>query len=191
MKENQQEAGLSYRDAGVDIDAGNRSVELMKAHVRATFRREVLSDIGGFGGLFALDTKKYREPVLVSGTDGVGTKLKLAFMMDKHDTIGQDAVDMVIGGADVLQRDAMLLEQRAELPRHGGAEAGAAVRPHGAHGREGAAHQQGQRAVAPPEGTELGLAPAVAEFRSHDTGPTASPRSCRRRGGFPTGPAPR
>ena len=107
MKENQQEAGLSYRDAGVDIDAGNRSVELMKAHVRATFRREVLSDIGGFGGLFALDTKKYREPVLVSGTDGVGTKLKLAFMMDKHDTIGQDAVamcvnDILVQGAEPL-----------------------------------------------------------------------------------------
>ena len=107
MKENQQEAGLSYRDAGADIDAGNRSVELMKAHVRATFRREVLSDIGGFGGLFALDTKKYREPVLVSGTDGVGTKLKLAFMMDKHDTIGQDAVamcvnDILVQGAEPL-----------------------------------------------------------------------------------------
>ena len=107
MKENQPEAGLSYRDAGVDIDAGNRSVELMKAHVRSTFRKEVLSDIGGFGGLFALDTQKYSEPVLVSGTDGVGTKLKLAFMMDKHDTIGQDAVamcvnDILVQGAEPL-----------------------------------------------------------------------------------------
>ena len=107
MKENQPGAGLSYRDAGVDIDAGNRSVELMKAHVRSTFRREVLSDIGGFGGLFALDTQKYSEPVLVSGTDGVGTKLKLAFMMDKHDTIGQDAVamcvnDILVQGAEPL-----------------------------------------------------------------------------------------
>lgn len=108
MKEKQTNAvGLSYRDAGVDIDAGNRSVELMKKHVRATFRKEVLSDIGGFGGLFALDTKKYREPVLVSGTDGVGTKLKLAFMMDKHDTIGQDAVamcvnDILVQGAEPL-----------------------------------------------------------------------------------------
>ena len=108
MKENQPAAaGLSYRDAGVDIDEGNRSVELMKSHVRATFRKEVLSDIGGFGGLFALDTKKYREPVLVSGTDGVGTKLKLAFMMDKHDTIGQDAVamcvnDILVQGAEPL-----------------------------------------------------------------------------------------
>jgi len=107
MKENQPGTGLSYRDAGVDIDAGNRSVELMKAHVRSTFRKEVLSDIGGFGGLFALDTQKYSEPVLVSGTDGVGTKLKLAFMMDKHDTIGQDAVamcvnDILVQGAEPL-----------------------------------------------------------------------------------------
>lgn len=107
MKENQPGAGLSYRDAGVDIDAGNRSVELMKAHVRSTFRREVLSDIGGFGGLFALDTQKYLEPVLVSGTDGVGTKLKLAFMMNKHDSIGQDAVamcvnDILVQGAEPL-----------------------------------------------------------------------------------------
>ena len=107
MNEKQPEQGLSYRDAGVDIDAGNRSVDLMKAHVRATFRKEVLSDIGGFGGLFALDMKKYAEPVLVSGTDGVGTKLKLAFMMDRHDTIGQDAVamcvnDILVQGAEPL-----------------------------------------------------------------------------------------
>lgn len=107
MREKQPEQGLSYRDAGVDIDAGNRSVELMKAHVRSTFRKEVLSDIGGFGGLFALDSRKYRDPVLVSGTDGVGTKLKLAFMMDRHDTIGQDAVamcvnDILVQGAEPL-----------------------------------------------------------------------------------------
>ena len=107
MSGKQSETGLSYRDAGVDIDAGNRSVDLMKAHVRATFRKEVLSDIGGFGGLFALDMKKYAEPVLVSGTDGVGTKLKLAFMMDRHDTIGQDAVamcvnDILVQGAEPL-----------------------------------------------------------------------------------------
>ena len=104
MNEKQPEQGLSYRDAGVDIDAGNRSVDLMKAHVRATFRKEVLSDIGGFGGLFALDMKKYAEPVLVSGTDGVGTKLKLAFMMDRHDTIGQDAVAMCVN--DILVQGA-------------------------------------------------------------------------------------
>ncbi|MBP1764118.1 MAG: purM [Firmicutes bacterium] len=99
--------GLTYKDAGVDIDAGNRSVQLMKQHVRATYRPEVLGDIGGFGGLFALNSGKYRQPVLVSGTDGVGTKLRLAFMMDRHDTIGQDAVamcvnDILVQGAEPL-----------------------------------------------------------------------------------------
>ena len=64
---------LTYKDAGVDIDAGNRSVELIKNSVRATYRPEVLGDLGGFGGLFALNSGKYKEPVLVSGTDGVGT----------------------------------------------------------------------------------------------------------------------
>ncbi len=98
---------LTYREAGVDIDAGNRAVDLMKKHVRATYRPEVLGDIGGFGGLFALNTGKYSQPVLVSGTDGVGTKLRLAFMLDKHDTIGQDAVamcvnDILVQGAEPL-----------------------------------------------------------------------------------------
>ena len=87
---------MTYRDAGVDIDAGNASVSLIKESVRATYRPEVLGDLGGFGGLFALNTKNYREPVLVSGTDGVGTKLRLAFMLDRHDTIGQDAVAMCV-----------------------------------------------------------------------------------------------
>lgn len=99
--------GLTYREAGVDIDAGNKAVDLMKQHVRATYRPEVLGDIGGFGGLFALNNKKYAEPILVSGTDGVGTKLSVAFMMDKHDTIGQDAVamcvnDILVQGAEPL-----------------------------------------------------------------------------------------
>ena len=98
---------LTYADAGVNIDAGNRAVELMKASVQATYRPEVIGDIGGFGGLFALNSGKYKEPVLVSGTDGVGTKLKLAFMADKHDTIGQDAVamcvnDILVQGAEPL-----------------------------------------------------------------------------------------
>ena len=98
---------LTYADAGVDIDAGNRAVELMKDSVRASYRPEVIGDLGGFGGLFALDTKKYKEPVLVSGTDGVGTKLKFAFMTNKHDTIGQDAVamcvnDILVQGAEPL-----------------------------------------------------------------------------------------
>lgn len=97
----------TYKDAGVDIDAGNEAVRLMRSHVRSTFRPEVLTDIGGFGGLFALDVKKYREPVLVSGADGVGTKLKVAFLTDKHDTVGQDAVamcvnDILVQGAEPL-----------------------------------------------------------------------------------------
>ena len=87
---------LTYADAGVDIDAGNKAVELMKDSVKSTYRPEVIGDLGGFGGLFALDLAKIKDPVLVSGTDGVGTKLKLAFMMDKHDTIGQDAVAVVM-----------------------------------------------------------------------------------------------
>ncbi len=81
---------LTYKDAGVDIDAGNASVDLIKESVKATYRKEVLGDLGGFGGLFAVDTEKYKNPVLVSGTDGVGTKLKIAFLMDKHDTVGID-----------------------------------------------------------------------------------------------------
>ena len=100
------EKKLTYRDAGVDIDAGNLSVKLIKDSVKATYRPEVLGDLGGFGGLFAMSTK-YKEPVLVSGTDGVGTKLRLAFMLDKHDTIGQDAVamcvnDILVQGAEPL-----------------------------------------------------------------------------------------
>ena len=100
------EKKLTYRDAGVDIDAGNLSVKLIKDSVKATYRPEVLGDLGGFGGLFAMSTK-YKEPVLVSGTDGVGTKLRLAFILDKHDTIGQDAVamcvnDILVQGAEPL-----------------------------------------------------------------------------------------
>lgn len=100
------EKKLTYADAGVDIDAGNLSVKMIKDSVKATYRPEVLGDLGGFGGLFALSTK-YKEPILVSGTDGVGTKLKFAFMLDKHDTIGQDAVamcvnDILVQGAEPL-----------------------------------------------------------------------------------------
>ncbi len=98
---------LTYKDAGVDIDAGNLAVQKMKKHVKATFRPEVLTDLGSFAGLFALDTKKYQEPVLISGTDGVGTKLRLAMLLDKHDTIGIDAVamcvnDILVQGAEPL-----------------------------------------------------------------------------------------
>ncbi len=98
-----EKKSITYADAGVDIDAGNKAVELMKDSVRATYRPEVIGDLGGFGGLFALQTT-YKEPVLVSGTDGVGTKLKIAFMMDRHDTIGQDAVAMCVN--DVLVQGA-------------------------------------------------------------------------------------
>lgn len=95
---------LTYRDAGVDIDAGDELVERIKPMVAATRRPEVLAGLGGFGGLFALQPGKYREPVLVSGTDGVGTKLKLAQMLGKHDTIGIDLVAMCVN--DVLVQGA-------------------------------------------------------------------------------------
>ncbi|MBS6366842.1 MAG: phosphoribosylformylglycinamidine cyclo-ligase [Clostridiales bacterium] len=86
----------SYRAAGVDITAGYTAVELMKRHIARTMTDAVVSDIGGFGGLFALDLSLYPNPVLVSGTDGVGTKLKLAFLMDRHDTVGIDCVAMCV-----------------------------------------------------------------------------------------------
>ncbi len=86
----------SYRDAGVDITAGYKAVELMKQHVARTMTSGVLSGIGGFGGLFELDIENIKKPVLVSGTDGVGTKLKIAFLMDKHDTVGIDCVAMCV-----------------------------------------------------------------------------------------------
>ena len=95
---------LTYKDAGVDIDAGNELVEKIRPLVDRTRRPEVLAGIGGFGGLFALPPNRYREPVLVSGTDGVGTKLKLAQQLDKHDTIGIDLVAMCVN--DVLVQGA-------------------------------------------------------------------------------------
>jgi phosphoribosylformylglycinamidine cyclo-ligase len=98
--------GLSYRDAGVDIDAGDALVETIKPFARRTLRPEVLTGIGGFGALCELP-KKYRQPVLVSGTDGVGTKLRLAFAMNRHDTVGIDLVamsanDVLVQGAEPL-----------------------------------------------------------------------------------------
>ena len=86
----------SYKNAGVDITAGYKAVELMKAHIARTMTAGVGSDIGGFGGLFELDVTGMTRPVLVSGTDGVGTKLKIAFLMDKHDTVGIDCVAMCV-----------------------------------------------------------------------------------------------
>ena len=104
---NKSNEGTTYKDAGVDIEAGNRLVKNIAPLVKETFRPEVLADIGGFGALFSLQVDKYRDPVLVSSTDGVGTKLKLAFLADKHDTIGIDLVamvvnDIVVQGAEPL-----------------------------------------------------------------------------------------
>jgi phosphoribosylformylglycinamidine cyclo-ligase len=98
--------GLSYRDAGVDIDAGDALVEAIKPFARRTMRPEVMAGIGGFGALCRIP-KKYKQPVLVSGTDGVGTKLKLAFQLDQHDTVGTDLVamsvnDVLVQGAEPL-----------------------------------------------------------------------------------------
>jgi phosphoribosylformylglycinamidine cyclo-ligase len=98
---------IDYRASGVDIDAGNETVRRIKALAKSTFTPGVLSDIGSFGGLFALDRARYREPVLVASTDGVGTKLKVAFMTGRHDTVGADLVnhcvnDILVQGAEPL-----------------------------------------------------------------------------------------
>src|SRR5262244_4537731 len=98
---------MDYRDSGVDIDAGNETVRRIKSLAKSTFTPGVLSDIGSFGGLFRLDRDRFEEPVLVSSADGVGTKLKLAFMTGRHDTIGADLVnhcvnDILVQGAEPL-----------------------------------------------------------------------------------------
>lgn len=98
---------ITYRDAGVDIDAGNRVVDLIRGAVASTHRREVISSLGGFGALFHPDWSQYKDPVLVSATDGVGTKLKLAFLTKRFDTVGIDLVamsvnDLVVQGAEPL-----------------------------------------------------------------------------------------
>lgn len=97
----------TYRQAGVDIEAGNEFVRRITPLVRSTFRPEVLTDLGGFGGLFRFQADRYTDPVLVSGTDGVGTKLKIAFLMDRHETVGIDLVamcvnDVAVSGAEPL-----------------------------------------------------------------------------------------
>ncbi|MDO4859630.1 MAG: phosphoribosylformylglycinamidine cyclo-ligase [Bacillota bacterium] len=97
MSENK---GLTYKDAGVDTKEGERAVSLMKEHVKKTFDENVLTGLGSFGGMYNLDVAGMKQPVLISGTDGVGTKLKLAFMMDKHDTVGIDCVAMCVN--DIL-----------------------------------------------------------------------------------------
>ena len=98
---------ITYKEAGVDIDAGNQFVKLIKPLVKETARPEVLSDIGGFGGLFSLNTNKYKRPTLVAATDGVGTKLKIAFMLNQHSSVGIDLVamcvnDIIVQGAEPL-----------------------------------------------------------------------------------------
>ncbi len=107
MTDSKDKPSLSYRDAGVDIDAGNSLVERIKPHAKRTLRPGVLGGLGGFGALFEIPLERYREPVLVSGTDGVGTKLKLALELGKHDTIGIDLVamcvnDIIVAGAEPL-----------------------------------------------------------------------------------------
>ena len=99
--------GIGYKDAGVDIKAGEEAVLRIKKEVRSTFTSQVLTDLGKFGGFFQLDLSRYKEPVLVSSIDGVGTKLKVAFMTGQHDTIGEDLVnhcinDILVGGARPL-----------------------------------------------------------------------------------------
>ena len=97
-------AELTYKNAGVNIDAGNETVRRIKGLARSTFTDGVLSEIGSFGGLFKLDTARFREPVLVSSADGVGTKLKVAFMAGRHDTVGTDLVNHCVN--DILVQGA-------------------------------------------------------------------------------------
>ncbi|MDH5485267.1 MAG: phosphoribosylformylglycinamidine cyclo-ligase, partial [Gammaproteobacteria bacterium] len=102
MNDSQQKKSLNYRDAGVDIDTGSQLIEKIKPHVARTMRPEVIGGLGGFGALFEIPLDRYQQPVLVSGTDGVGTKLKLALEMNKHDTIGIDLVAMCVNDILVL-----------------------------------------------------------------------------------------
>ena len=92
----------SYKDAGVDIEKGNEFVRAIKPMVESTFRPEVLTKIGGFAGCVSLNLERYKKPILVSSTDGVGTKLKIAFMMDRHDTVGIDLVAMCVNDVVVV-----------------------------------------------------------------------------------------
>src|SRR3977135_3650337 len=98
---------MDYRDSGVDIDVGNETVRRIKSLAKATFTPGVLSDIGSFGGLFRLDRDRYHDPVLVSSADGVGTKLKIAFLTGRHDTIGGDLVNHCVN--DILVQGAVPL----------------------------------------------------------------------------------
>jgi phosphoribosylformylglycinamidine cyclo-ligase len=133
--------GFSYKRAGVNIDAANEAVERIKGIAASTFRSEVLSELGGFGGLFALSPQRYRQPVLVSGCDGVGSKLKIAFLLNKHNTIGIDCVamcanDVLAQGAEPLffldylsvgKLDPLQVEQIVEGIAEGCRQAGCAL----------------------------------------------------------------
>ena len=105
----------AYAAAGVDIDLGNRVKAALPRLLASARRREVLGQVGGFGGLFALDTRKFRQPVLVASTDGVGTKLKIAFALDRHDTVGRDLVNHCVNDIAVLGAQAALFPR---LHRH-------------------------------------------------------------------------
>ncbi|MCK5334868.1 MAG: phosphoribosylformylglycinamidine cyclo-ligase, partial [Gammaproteobacteria bacterium] len=104
MNDSNSPTSLSYKDAGVNIDAGNALIDKIKPHVAKTRRPEVMGGLGGFGAMFQIPLDRYKEPVLISGTDGVGTKLKLATEMNKHDTIGIDLVGMCVN--DILVQGA-------------------------------------------------------------------------------------
>ncbi|MCA9522183.1 MAG: phosphoribosylformylglycinamidine cyclo-ligase, partial [Myxococcales bacterium] len=119
---------LSYKEAGVDIEAGDHFVDEIKAICHSTYREEVLSPLGGFGALFRLPTERYREPVLVSSTDGVGTKLKLAFAADRHETVGIDLVAMCVNDILVLGAEPLFFLDYMATGRLKGEQAVAVLR---------------------------------------------------------------
>jgi phosphoribosylformylglycinamidine cyclo-ligase len=113
----EQRRPISYAETGVDIDAGERAVELMKAAVARTNRPEVVGGLGGFAGLFRLDLKRYRDPLLASSTDGVGTKLAIAQALDRHDTVGEDLVAMVVDDLVVCGAEPLFVQDYVAVAR--------------------------------------------------------------------------
>src|SRR4051794_34309422 len=118
---------FTYAASGVDIDAGERAVTLMRAAVEKTNRPEVVGGLGGFAGLFALDVQKYRRPLLASSTDGVGTKIALARALDRHDTVGIDLVAMVVDDLVACGAEPLFLQDSATAGRNGPAKSAAIV----------------------------------------------------------------
>src|SRR2546422_9442973 len=114
---------LDYKKAGVDINAGNEFVRRLRPLVRSTFRPEALTDIGGFGGLFRFDPMKYKDPVLVSGTDGVGTKLKIASLLGRHATIGVDLVAMCVNDVAVCGAEPLFFPDYLAVGKLAGGQA--------------------------------------------------------------------